>query len=89
VQPTPRPAATSRPGRAPRYDPPAKSPKPAKPRRRGGGLLRFLRFLVSLLALVTVPLVAMVAAYSVIAGVTVEEAFYAILEDVQRLLQRV
>jgi hypothetical protein len=41
------------------------------------------------LVLVVVPLVAMVAAYSVIAGVTMEEAVNLILDDVQRLLERV
>jgi hypothetical protein len=39
--------------------------------------------------LVTVPLVALVAAYSVIAGVSMEDAVQFILDDLQRLLERV
>jgi hypothetical protein len=85
VKPSARPAATARPGRTTQWDAP---PKPAK-RRRGRGLLRFIRFFLSMLVLVTVPLVAMVAAYSVIAGVTMEEAVTFILDDLQRLLERV
>ncbi|MFI7546317.1 Hsp70 family protein [Actinoplanes sp. NPDC049599] len=85
-----RPAATTRPGHTSQWDAPPKPAKPAKrKRRRGRGLLRFLRFFLSVLVLVTVPLAAMVAAYSVIAGVSMEEAVGFILDDLQRLLERV
>ena len=83
----PAPPAAARPGRTTEWDAP---PKPARPkRRRSGGLLRFIRFFLSVLVLVTVPLVAMVAAYSVIADVSMAEAVDYILDDLQRLLERV
>jgi hypothetical protein len=42
-----------------------------------------------MLVLVTVPVVAMVAAYSVIASVSMEDAVRFIAEDLRRLLERV
>jgi hypothetical protein len=86
VKPAARPAAT-RPGHTTKWEAPS---KPARQKRkRSGGLLRFIRFFLSVLVLVTVPLVAMVAAYSVIAGVSMAEAVDYILDDLQRLLERV
>jgi hypothetical protein len=58
-------------------------------RKRTGGPLRFLQVLLSMLVLVTVPVVAMVAAYSVIASVSMEEAARFIADDLLRLLERV
>jgi molecular chaperone DnaK len=87
VKPPARSGATTRPGRTTEWKAPPKPPK--RKRRFGRGLLRFIRFFLSVLVLVVVPLVAMVAAYSVIAGVTMEEAVNLILDDVQRLLERV
>jgi hypothetical protein len=89
VKPPARPAAKTRPGRTTKWQAPPPQPPARKRRRPFRGLFRFIRFFLSVLVLVTVPLVAMVAAYSVIAGVTMEEAVGFILDDVQRLLERV
>ncbi|WP_433721628.1 Hsp70 family protein [Actinoplanes sp. CA-051413] len=87
VPPQARPAAVKRPARTTKRDAPSR-PAPRQ-RKRTGGPLRFLQVLLSMLVLVTVPVVAMVAAYSVIASVSMEDAVRFIAEDLRRLLERV
>jgi hypothetical protein len=87
--PPARPAATTRPGRTSHWDAPP-APVQAQPkRRRRHPLVRLIRFLLSLCILVAVPVAAMVAAYSVIAGVPMDEAVGFILDEVRKLLERV
>jgi molecular chaperone DnaK len=96
TQPVRHPTITSRPVSPGRPRPPrtakwqAPPPAPvARKRRRTRGPLRFLQVLLSVLILVTVPLVAMVGAYSVRAGVSMPDAARFLLDDAQRLLERV
>jgi hypothetical protein len=93
VSPPARPAAGTRPGHTTTFQAPRKPAAPRKPvpprRRRAGGALRFLQVFLSVLMLVTVPLAAMVVAYGVSADVSMPEAARFILEDLQRLLERV
>jgi hypothetical protein len=57
------------------------------PRRRTGGVLRFLQVLLSVLILIAVPAVALVAAYGVSAGESIDSAVQSLLEDLQRLVK--
>ncbi|GAA3906065.1 Hsp70 family protein [Actinoplanes auranticolor] len=90
VSSRPVPPPDRGPGKRPARTAERDAPPPApRQRRRTGGFVRFLQLLFSMLVLVTVPVAAMVAAYGVIANVSMEEAARFIVDDLRRLLERV